>query len=222
MSVNGITGSYQTIGAEYAASREPAKESKKTASTGESTSKFGETAAVYEKSEEAIQAEKDAAAGKTADKAKTSTIANPQLAEKLKADLNARTEQLRGIVEKLIMDQGKASSIASGDNIWKLLSEGKLNVDPATKAQAQEDISEDGYWGVKQTSERIIDFAKSLAGDDPEKLEKMRKAFEDGYKKAEETWGGELPQISKDTFDAVQKAFDELTKKTQETGTTQS
>lgn len=219
MSVNGITGSYQAVQTAYSATKAPAKEAKQTDQAAEKTSKFSDTAAVYEKSEEAVQAEKDGAQ-KVYDK--TSKVANPELAAKLKADLEDRTAQLRSIVEKLIIGQGKASGIASGDNMWKLLAEGKLEVDPATRAQAQEDISEDGYWGVKQTSERIIEFAKSLAGNDPEKLENMREAFEKGYKQAEKTWGGELPQISKDTFDAVQKAFDELTKKTQETGTTQS
>ena len=34
-------------------------------------------------------------------------------------------------------------------------------------------------------------------------------------KQAEKTWGGELPDISKQTFDAVMKGFDELTGKTQ-------
>ena len=49
-----------------------------------------------------------------------------------------------------------------------------------------------------------------MAGDDPEKLNKMLDAFKEGYKKAEETWGGELPEISKKTFDAVLKKFDNL------------
>ena len=71
-------------------------------------------------------------------------------------------------------------------------------------------MSEDGYWGVKQTSGRILDFAKALAGDDPEKMEKMRSAFEKGYKMAEKTWGGELPEISKQTYEAVMKGFDDI------------
>lgn len=46
---------------------------------------------------------------------------------------------------------------------------GDFTVDAATKAQAQKDISEDGYYGVKQTSERLFDFASALAGDDVER-----------------------------------------------------
>ena len=85
-------------------------------------------------------------------------------------------------------------------------------MDAATKKQAQEDISEDGYYGVKQTSQRLFDFAKALAGDDVDKLKNMQSAIEKGYKKAEGTWGGELPQISKDTLDATNKLFDEYYK----------
>ncbi|MBQ7657450.1 MAG: hypothetical protein IJS16_00570, partial [Butyrivibrio sp.] len=128
-----------------------------------------------------------------------------------------RQQQLLDIVHKMMGKQAKTYGIANSDNdedsIWKFLAKGDFTVDAATKAQAQEDISENGYWGVKQTSERILDFAKALAGDDPDKLEKMRSAFEKGYKQAEKTWGGELPDISKQTFDAVMKGFDELTGK---------
>ena len=129
---------------------------------------------------------------------------------KLKADADARLSQLKGIVEQLISKQSKASETAS---IWEQFKEGILNgtieVDEATAKQAQEDISEDGYWGVKQTSERILDFAKALAGNDPEKAEQMRDAIKEGYEAAADMWGGELPEISQQTYDAVMKGIDE-------------
>ena len=83
-------------------------------------------------------------------------------------------------------------------------------MDAATKAQAEKDISEDGYWGVKQTSERILDFATALTGGDPSQIEKMRAAFKKGYEQAEKTWGGKLPDISKQTYDAVMAGFDKM------------
>ena len=85
-----------------------------------------------------------------------------------------------------------------------------FTVDPATQAQAQADIAEDGYWGVSQTSQRILDFATALTGGDPDKIEEMRSAFLKGYKQAEKTWGGNLPDISKQTYDAVMKGFDDM------------
>ena len=129
-----------------------------------------------------------------------------QLLNKLKADADARTEQLRSIVEKLMLGQGNA--IGTADDIWSFLRTGNFTVDAATKAQAQADIAEDGYWGVNQTSDRIIDFAKALCGGDPDKIEEMKAAFEKGFKQAEETWGGKLPEISQKTYDAVMEKFD--------------
>ena len=37
----------------------------------------------------------------------------------------------------------------------------------------------------------------------------MRNAFEKGFKKAEQIWGGELPDISKRTYEATMKKFDD-------------
>ena len=98
----------------------------------------------------------------------------------------------------------------NANDMWRFLASGKFEVDEATKLQAQKDIAEDGYWGVNQTSDRIIDFAKALTGGDPSKIEDMREAFKKGYKQAEKTWGGELPEISKQTYDAVLAKFDKM------------
>lgn len=136
-------------------------------------------------------------------------VQNTELVNKMKADAEAHTKQLENIVQQLMTKQGQTFSVANGD-MWKFLASGKFEVDEATKLQAQEDVSEDGYWGVKQTSNRILDFATALTGGDPSKIEDMRKAFEKGYKQAEDTWGGELPEISKQTYDAVMKGFDKM------------
>ena len=130
------------------------------------------------------------------------------LINKLKADAEARTAQLRSLVEQLMGKQ--ANTYGQANDIWQFLSKGDYTVDPATKAQAQADIAEDGYWGVTQTSDRIIQFATALTGGDPDKIEEMREAFKKGYKQAEEIWGGSLPDISQRTYDAVMEKFDKL------------
>ncbi|MBQ7463492.1 MAG: hypothetical protein IJS86_01385 [Lachnospiraceae bacterium] len=134
-----------------------------------------------------------------------------QIIEKMKADAARNTENLRSIVEKLMLGQSKAYTIATDDedNMWKFLASGQFEVDPETKAQAQADIAEDGYWGVEQTSDRILDFAKALAGNDPAKGQELLDAFKKGYEQAEKTWGGKLPDISKRTYEAVEKKFNE-------------
>ena len=128
------------------------------------------------------------------------------LINKLKADVEARTAQFRSLVEKIMLGQGNA--IGTADDIWSFLRTGNFTVDAATKAQAQADIAEDGYWGVEQTSDRIVDFAKALTGGDPDKIDEMKEAFEKGFKLAEKKWGGELPEISQKTYDAVFEKFD--------------
>ena len=94
-------------------------------------------------------------------------------------------------------------------DMWRFLAKGDFTVTPDVKAQAQKDIADDGYWGVNQTSDRIIEFAKALVGDDPEKAEQMRAAFEKGFKAATKSWGQKLPDISQRTYDAVMSKFDD-------------
>ena len=132
------------------------------------------------------------------------------LVKQLKADQVNRQNQLTQLVSKMMTGQAKTYGIAGGDDsIWKFLAKGDFTVDAATKAQAQKDISEDGYWGVKQTSQRLFDFASALAGDDVDKMKKMQAAMEKGFRKATKSWGRELPSISKDTLNAANKLFED-------------
>ncbi|MDD6812728.1 MAG: hypothetical protein PUD93_12880 [Lachnospiraceae bacterium] len=194
MSVNGVTGTNGTYEAYQTSQAASAKtEEKKTTET----SAAEESGVVYEPSNE-----------KATDSVKKTYTQNTELVAKLKADQESRMQQLQNIVEQLLTKQGKTFNNAN--DIWKTLASGDFEVDAATKAQAQADIAEDGYWGVEQTSDRIIDFANALTGGDPDKIEEMREAFKKGYEQAEKTWGGELPEISKKTYDAVMEKFDKL------------
>lgn len=138
----------------------------------------------------------------------TKTIyAKEDVVARLKADADARTAQMRSLVEKMMSQQGV--KIGQADDMWSFLASGDYTVSADVKAQAQADIADDGYWGVEQTSDRIIEFAKALVGDDPEQAESMRAAFEKGFKAATKSWGRELPDISQKTYDAVMEKFDE-------------
>ena len=158
-------------------------------------------AAVFEKSEDS---------DKVQSKQSNVKAGNTALIAKLKAEQEQRLSELQGIVQQMMQGQGKAYSLASGDDsIWKYLASGEYTVDELAKKKAQEDISEDGYWGVKQTSDRILDFAKALSGDDPTKAKELLDAFDKGYKEATGEWGKDLPEISQRTYDEVHKKFDE-------------
>ena len=197
MSVNGVTSATQAAAAYNYSSTENAKAVETKETKADSTSTAAETGVVYEPSKETAT-----------DSAKKTYTPDTNLINKLKADADARTQQLRTLVEQLMTKQ--ATTYGNATDIWSFLRSGEYTVDPATKAQAQADIAEDGYWGVNQTSDRIIQFATALTGGDPDKIEEMRAAFEKGYKQAEKTWGGELPEISKKTYDAVMEKFDKL------------
>ena len=126
---------------------------------------------------------------------------------KLKADAEQRTSQLRSLVEKMMTKQGTANRKCQyyyGD----FLADGNFTVDEETQKQAQADIAEDGYWGVEQTSDRILDFAKALSGNDPEKADLLIDAFKKGFEDATKSWGKDLPDISQRTYDAVLEKFD--------------
>lgn len=190
MNVNGVTSTQTTYSSYTSAVKESAA-----AETTQSTS-AGETGVVYEHSQ------------KTTDSSKKIYTPNTALVNQLKADAEARTSQLRSLVEQMMTKQSTAYGQAN--DIWQFLRSGNYKVDPATRLQAQKDISEDGYWGVKQTSERILSFATALTGGDPDKIEEMRAAFEKGYKQAEKTWGGSLPSICQETYEAVFAGFDKM------------
>ena len=133
--------------------------------------------------------------------------AKEDVVARLKKDAEDRTSQLRSLVQQMMGNQG--NRIGQADDMWRFLAKGDFTVTPDVKAQAQKDIADDGYWGVNQTSDRIIEFAKALVGDDPEKAEQMRAAFEKGFKAATKSWGKELPSISQRTYDAVMSKFDD-------------
>ncbi len=190
MNVNGITSSTPVYSTPVATANNASEQK---AAANNTTNESG---VVYEPSKQTAPAKK-------------TYTQNTALVNQLKADAEARTAQLRSLVEKLMQGQGNAIGTADDTSIWSFLRTGNFTVDAATKAQAQADIAEDGYWGVEQTSSRILDFAKALTGGDPDKIEEMRDAFEKGFKQATETWGGELPEISQKTYDATMKKFDD-------------
>ncbi len=193
MELNGISSAvYQT--ATYTA-----KESKK---VSEAPAKAEEASAVYEKSETVEKATYDVKNQKNP-KVDQATI------DKLKADAEARFASLASLVEKCLSKQGETYQFATLSDLMKGVVEGKVEVDPKVVEQAKKDVAEDGYWGVEQTAERIVSFAKALTGGDASKLEEMRKAIDKGFGDAEKVWGDKLPEISAKTRDRINEMLDE-------------
>jgi len=131
---------------------------------------------------------------------------NAALVSRLKEEQEAVQTRFLDMVRSVLAKQGRA---VSGDAVWRTIAAGDFTVDQETAENARKAISEDGYWGAKQTSERLVQFAKALTGGDPARAEEMREAFLKGYAEAEKAWGGALPGIAGETYDAAMKLFDE-------------
>jgi len=190
MSVNGIntsTPAYQ----KYDTSNKTKESTAIKTGSDSSASKDNTSAAVYESSSESS----------------SYYVKNSAFIEQLKADSDNRVAQMQSLVQKMFENQG--IKIGSTDDMWKTLASGNFSADADTITQAKKDISESGYWGVSQTSDRIFTFATSLAGGDESKMQKMKEAVEKGFKEATKAWGKDLPGISTDTYDSVMKKFDD-------------
>ncbi len=117
----------------------------------------------------------------------------------LKAAADQRYENLLALVKQLLNKQGETSKRALGIE--------RTNAKSVTEAQAA--ISEDGEWGVKAVSDRIVQFAIAASGGDKGKYETLKAAIDKGFQQAAKALGGELPGISQETYKETMRKLDE-------------
>lgn len=108
---------------------------------------------------------------------------------------DAAADHLRYLVEELIQNQGKLRNRSA-------ISIQDIN-------QAKELISEDGPFGVQAVSDRIVDFAIAVSGNDTAKLGELKAAIDKGFENARDAFGGTLPDICNKTYDEVMRKLDE-------------
>ncbi len=105
------------------------------------------------------------------------------------------------------------------------------SVDPNTKAILQGEFANDHvlyqvdeevkiaevpeHWNAENTSQRIVDFAMSFAGEDadPEFLNEIRNAVMEGFAQAKEVLGnipGESGQLFNETYESAMSKFDAI------------
>lgn len=170
---------------------------KTAAANAEDKAKKEEEAVVFEKSDEKK-------------KASTNQIYNKDaVVAKLKADQQSRLDSLQSLVSKLLNKQGSTFDLANGTGLAAKFREAAKNADPDTIKAAKESIGEDGYWGVNQTSDRLVSMAIALSGGDTTKADEMMAAIEKGYKQATNAWGEKLPQICQDTMEATRQKMND-------------
>lgn len=150
----------------------------------------------YVKKDEYVKSEKG-----ESDSAKQIYTRDNSIIERLKQDAANRKQQLLNLVQQSLSKQGKTYNTLA--DLFTAIKTGELAVDPSAVAQAKKDVAEDGYWGVEQTSNRLVEFAKALSGGDPSKADEMILAVKEGFKQATSSWGKELPSICSDTVAAT-------------------
>ncbi|MDD6208617.1 MAG: hypothetical protein PUB10_08875 [Clostridiales bacterium] len=195
MNVNGVTGQIRTYSDETYKKKNTEKKTSDSVKT-ESTENY-----IYESSSNDKQSNEKQIYSNKNDRS--------AIVEQLKADAQQRADQLQNLVSKMLSKQGL--TITSLEDAVLAIKNGNVNVDADTIAKAKKDTAEDGYWGVKQTSERIVSFAKALAGDDPDMADKMIEAFKKGYNQAAKVLGGSdsMPDLCKQTYDETMKQLNE-------------
>lgn len=139
----------------------------------------------------------------------------------LKADIEANEQTMLNIMIQALQD--------SNDRLQGWLDEGTgvlnfggIQIDAArfgmpevatNPEDAAKAVADGGDWSVDAVAGRIFDLASAIAGNDPERLEQMRAAVEEGFKQAGVTWKNatgqsDMPEITGKTYDEIMSRFD--------------
>jgi hypothetical protein len=146
----------------------------------------------------------------------------------IKADVQKYVSDFQQFIQSLFNHQGKVAS-SPLDSLLSIFNDnlkyaGAASEDyessfyyeetssSTTTITIQEAISEDGYWGVEQTANRIVDFAKGVSGGDTSKIALLRDAILSAFSSSEKAWGSKLPDISYQTIDRVKALLDDWEK----------
>jgi len=135
-----------------------------------------------------------------------SGVANPQAINDLIKETDHHANAIRKLVRAMI---GGADS--TGQGFWAQKAQ-NMQLNAADRAQAQQMVSDEGFFGVSQTTERIMGFAKALVGEgaSEEQIENMRAAVQAGFDQVARMFGGfdNLPEVTRNTHAAIMESFD--------------
>ena len=191
-----VNNNVNTYAADNTATSTAAKAETTTAAK-DTESTATDKAAVYEKSTQTK-------------KSSTNQIYNRDaIVGKLKADQQNRITSMQTLVEKLLNKQTGTFDLANGKNLADTFRKAAGMASADDIAQAKASIAEDGYWGVNQTSDRLVSMAIALSGGDTDKADEMMEAIQKGFNKATRAWGEDLPQICQDTLAATKQKMDD-------------
>lgn len=142
-------------------------------------------------------------------KDETGIYSKESIIEQLKNSEEQRVKAFQDTIKSMMVEQGANFTLTFRG------SEIKLNVSEEQRLAAEKSISEGGEYSVSAVSDRIMNMAKALAGDDSSKLSLLKNAVIKGFNSAADLFGksfDDMPSITKDTYNEVMNRFDEWEK----------
>jgi hypothetical protein len=121
---------------------------------------------------------------------------------------NTLTQASLSSKQQDVLDYLSGKETQSGMSLKDIGYDGKP-ITELTQDEASSLISENGFFGVTQTSDRVSNFVFSFAGDDVDLLQKGRDGIVQGFEDAKKLFGGELPEISYKTQERTLSLIDE-------------
>ncbi|MAD42591.1 MAG: hypothetical protein CL623_09395 [Arcobacter sp.] len=129
-------------------------------------------------------------------------------AESTQGNTNAQqilTNLVNGNDEYVNFFNGKTTE--SGLSLESIGYEGKA-LSELTQGEAQDLVSEGGFFGIDETSARVTSFVLNMTGDNLEALQQSREGLVEGFEQAQKLFGGELPDISVKTQEKSLEVID--------------
>lgn len=120
----------------------------------------------------------------------TKSMAKNSMFAQAGIDANSITKDQQSVLD-FLSGKGKIDDMSLSDIGYNGKPIMELSQDEATQL-----VSEDGFFGVTQISDRVANFVFSFAGDDLEKLQRGRDGIVQGFEEANKLFGGNLPEIS--------------------------
>lgn len=143
----------------------------------------------------------------------------------LKADIESSQQTMLNIMIQALQDTNDKLQGWLDDGTG-ILNFGGVKIDAArfgmpevatNPEDAAKAVAEGGDWSVDAVSNRIFDLASAIAGNDPERLQQMRDAVEEGFKQAGLAWKdatgqSDMPDITNKTYENLMSKFDDRAK----------
>jgi hypothetical protein len=143
---------------------------------------------------------------------KTSSINSVSQAEALKEEVSATQMSDYYLSQYLNQSQTKSKDdfTTQISILSKLLDASNEKNSPVevTSFEANQLVSENGFFGISNTAQRISDFVLKGAGEDVSLLKAGRQGVLQGFQEAQDMWGDKLPDISYQTIDKAIASID--------------